>query len=125
MSIPARRALRVHFRQSVAPDLISISTPRLVTLRMFTRSQKSRRLVYGPFFFLSRIMVSMAPLPTFLIPDRPKRKQPSSTLKSCSLWFMHGGRTFMSISRQAFIWAMTLSVLFTSEVIKAAMNSTG
>ena len=48
-----------------------------------------------------------------------------STVNSLKLLFTSGGRTSMSMSRQALTWARILSVLDTSEVMMAAMNSAG
>ena len=80
---------------------------------------------YGPPCSRSATIESTAPVPTFLIPRRPKRIRSSATLKSAADRLMEGGSTSSPRSRASFTYSASLSVSCISLVRFAAMNSAG
>ena len=79
----------------------------------------------GPFCTRSATMSSTASSPTPLTPAMPKMTCSFCTEKRAKDRFTSGGTTLMPISRQALMYLKTLSVLLSSELMSAAMNSLG
>jgi len=67
----------------------------------------------------------IAPSPTFLIADIPKRTRSPSTVKSSPEALTSGGSTSISISRHSLMYLASLSVFAFSVVSRAAMKCTG
>ncbi len=116
--------LRLASVESSAPHLIRHSIARLLTARVSTRSQKSQSEGKRPSSRARRI-ASTAEWPTFLTASRPKRIAFSETTKPWSESFTSGGRTSIPISSQRLTKNGTLSFVFITEEITAAMYSAG
>ena len=116
--------LRVAPVESRAPHLIRHSIARLLTARESTRSQKSQIEAIGASSRARRI-ASTAEWPTFLTASRPKRIAFSETTKLWSEELTSGGRTSIPISSQRLTKNGTLSLVFITEEITAAMYSAG
>ncbi len=116
--------LRVAPVESSAPHLTRHSIARLLTARESTRSQKSQIEAIGASSRARRI-ASTAAWPTFLTASRPKRIAFSETTKLWSEELTSGGSTSIPISAQRLTKNGTLSLVFITEEITAAMYSAG
>ncbi len=110
--------------ESSAPHLIRHSIARLFTARASTRSQKSQ-IEEKPPSSRARRIASTAEWPTFLTASRPKRIAFSETTKPWSDELTSGGSTSIPISSQRLTKNGTLSLVFITEEISAAMYSAG
>src|SRR3954467_2652964 len=120
-SSPLREALV----ESNAPHLMRHSTARLLTARVSTRSQKSHNEVKSPSPERASRIAWTATWPTFLTASRPKRMQLPETTKPWSEVLTSGGSTSIPISSQRLTKKGTLSLVFITEEITAAMYSAG
>jgi hypothetical protein len=116
--------LRLSPVESKAPHLIRHSIALLLTARQSTRSQKSQIDSIG-FSSRARRIASTAAWPTFLTASRPKRIAFSETTKLWPEELTSGGRTSIPISAQRLTKKGTLSLVFITEEITAAMYSAG
>src|SRR5918993_207954 len=90
-----------------------------------TRSQKSKMSSKGPASFLAAMMESTHESPTFLTAESPNRMVSPTTVKRRPLSFTSGGRTsiFMALASATY-WG-TLSLVFITLLIRAAMYASG
>ena len=112
-------------RLSNAPDLMKLSMVLLLTSLLLIRSMKSSREVKGPLAVLSFTISSTTLWPMLLIAERPYRMAPDDTENPPSPSLISGGMIFMPIWRQVKIYSDTLETLSFTDVIRAAINSTG
>jgi len=112
------------FAESNAPAITNPSSARLLTVLVSTLRQKSKMLVkFLPILFLDFIISSTAPLPTFLIAERPKRILPSIASKLTDGLLTSGGRISIFSLRQSSRNFVTLTEFSNSLVRLAARNS--
>jgi len=78
-----------------------------------------------PLLVLSFIIALIVGLPSDLIPAIAKRMPPLSTENSICDSLTSGGRILIFICLQAYIYPATFDVLSITDVISAAINSTG
>ena len=127
-TIPSKEAISVLLvcsNSSNAPALIKLSIHFLFTPLSCILSQKSVKLVNGPFSLRSCTIKLVASNPTFFTLPKPKRIFPSSTVNLVSLWLISGFRTSMCILLHSSIYSGTLSK-FPKKLFKvAAINSAG
>ncbi len=113
-------------RPSSAPERISASSARLLTLRGSVRRQKSNRSRNGPSASRAATRLSTGPSPMPLIAPSPYTTSPRPfTVKRNSLVFTSGSTSGSFMWRHSSISTTTLSVLCISEDSTAAMNSAG
>ena len=86
---------------------------------------KFSREVKGPLAVLSFTISSTTLWPILLIAERPYRMAPDDTEKPPSPSLISGGMIFMPIWRQVKIYSDTLETLSFTDVMRAAINSTG
>ena len=84
--------------ESMAPDLMRLSSARPFTTPISTRSQKSKSPVNGPSSSRASTMLRIAFSPTFLTAFRPNRMRSSTTRKPMVDSLMSGGSTSMPMS---------------------------
>ena len=117
--------LRFPSRLSKAPALIKLSTVRLFTSLPDRRVAKSVRFLNFPRGSRSRTTISITVCPTLFKALRPYRMALSETENPLSPSLMSGGRIRIPRFLDAMIYSDTFAVLSITEVIRAAINSTG
>ena len=100
------------------------SAARLFMSLSYIRSQKSWKLVKGPFSSRSRTMLWIKLRPMPFTAARPKRMPPSSTVKRSAERLMSGGRAMPS-SRHSPMYSETFSEYASTDVSRAAIYSRG
>ena len=101
------------------------SAARLFMSLSYIRSQKSWKLVKGPFSSRSRTMLWIKLRPMPFTAARPKRMPPSSTVKLSRERFTSGGRRAMPSSRHSPMYSETFSEYASTDVSRAAIYSRG
>ena len=112
-------------KQSIAPDLIRLSSARLFKTRGSTLSQNSKMVLNYPTRVRASRIARAVFSPTFLMAASRSECASPTGVKYRSLELTSGGRTVMPIPRASLMYFTTFSVLPVSEVSSAAMNSTG
>ena len=118
--------LRVSPKLSNAPDLIKLSTVRLLTSFPESLDIKSLISLNLPPFARSSTIASITGLPRLFIAESPYLMLESeAAVKVPSPSLISGGRISIPILRQVTIYCATFVVLSSTLVISAAINSTG
>ena len=117
--------LRLLWILSNAPALMKFSIVLLLTSFEERRSIKFFKLVYLPFSSLSLTMASITFLPILFIALNPYTIFPLSTVNPISPLFISGGNMFIPITLQVLMYSVTLVLFSITDVIRAAMYSTG